>query len=683
MVSFLLLLHTFAFADDGLDVCRDDEDAFLWEATLGGSSDLVEWTFQSGMSQKTDGGSFAYTTTEFWDKTRVLSRGPFETFGYGLTSKYLHEAMSTYRNAVFNKSVLIIGSTSPTYEAFALFYGAKKVTVSEYGPRSVVAGEHCERSEERRSFCDLVLRRVRYVRPIELTESSETFDAVVSVSSVEHDGLGRYGDPLAPNADLRSMKVLLRHLTVDSLFFLSVPIGKDAVVFNAHRVYGRERLPLLTEQYDVVDAFGLSSRDFRKLNFAALHQPVLVLKPNATERRCPSAVWRRMSQTIDSTRSAFDRWRRLRRNPRSTSLCDQSWCQTMLPSVPIVTSVLDDSDETMRTGGILHRWLSDSKLFVDLRVARNQLDAHSLEQSRRNMLDANRHLSVVRLVRDSEEVTRKGDEIRVLSVTTQIDVVTTISRLLDQYAHLSKVPTVFNLDARGGTISCDELRSAMTSLSTRWDASVRIILSDLRREERRSGKSCNVRDAFRDQDAHIFYPRRSDSFDDLLQGYPVMFVHLRSSGARGDMIKPASDVYLYEHNRGNNVDHGSSRPRRQPLLWITRPSFEESFNTHSDVLVEVQIVNYDVSVDGALCIDVYEHVSLLGENNANNLDLSPTIIFSECFREVKQMSVGQVWSRTLQGLASGTYSVTARLVDVGLWSRTSCSGKGHVAFVVA
>jgi hypothetical protein len=49
----------------------------------------------------------------------------------------------------------------------------------------------------------------------------------------------RYGDPLDAWADLASMKDLLEnHMLPGGLLFFSVPVGKDTVVFNAHRVYG-------------------------------------------------------------------------------------------------------------------------------------------------------------------------------------------------------------------------------------------------------------------------------------------------------------------------------------------------------------------------------------------------------------------------------------------------------------
>ena len=42
----------------------------------------------------------------------------------------------------------------------------------------------------------------------EAMESFDTVDVIVSFSSLEHDGQGRYGDPLDPDGDLVAMKEL-------------------------------------------------------------------------------------------------------------------------------------------------------------------------------------------------------------------------------------------------------------------------------------------------------------------------------------------------------------------------------------------------------------------------------------------------------------------------------------------
>jgi hypothetical protein len=47
-------------------------------------------------------------------------------------------------------------------------------------------------------------------------------------------GLGRYGDELNPYGDLLRMKALKSFLKPDGLFYLSVPLGADILVFNAY-----------------------------------------------------------------------------------------------------------------------------------------------------------------------------------------------------------------------------------------------------------------------------------------------------------------------------------------------------------------------------------------------------------------------------------------------------------------
>jgi hypothetical protein len=81
---------------------------------------------------------------------------------------------------------------------------------------------------------------LRYMSPAQLAaNTSLKYDAVLSISSIEHDGLGRYGDPLNAWADVRSQRELLEdHMAPGGLLFLAVPTGKDCVVFNLHRIYG-------------------------------------------------------------------------------------------------------------------------------------------------------------------------------------------------------------------------------------------------------------------------------------------------------------------------------------------------------------------------------------------------------------------------------------------------------------
>ncbi|MCX5706438.1 MAG: DUF268 domain-containing protein [Candidatus Omnitrophica bacterium] len=101
------------------------------------------------------------------------------------------------------------------------------------------------------------------------------FDAAFSISSFEHNGLGRYGDRLNPEGDLESMQYTKKMIKPKGILYLSVPIGRDYLVWNAHRIYGRIRFPLLIKGWELLDSFGFNDDLFDK---DECRQPILVLK---------------------------------------------------------------------------------------------------------------------------------------------------------------------------------------------------------------------------------------------------------------------------------------------------------------------------------------------------------------------------------------------------------------------
>ena len=54
---------------------------------------------------------------------------------------------------------------------------------------------------------------------------------------LEHVGLGRYGDPINPAGSRLAAAELQRVLKPGGTLFLSVPVGRERVCFNAHRVF--------------------------------------------------------------------------------------------------------------------------------------------------------------------------------------------------------------------------------------------------------------------------------------------------------------------------------------------------------------------------------------------------------------------------------------------------------------
>jgi SAM-dependent methyltransferase len=97
---------------------------------------------------------------------------------------------------------------------------------------------------------------VEYVRGdcIHTSLRAESADVVAIISTLEHVGLGRWGDPLDPQGDVKAMREAWRVLRPGGHVVLTIPYGHPAVVFNLHRVYDRGRVGLLTEGFDVVQA---------------------------------------------------------------------------------------------------------------------------------------------------------------------------------------------------------------------------------------------------------------------------------------------------------------------------------------------------------------------------------------------------------------------------------------------
>lgn len=73
-----------------------------------------------------------------------------------------------------------------------------------------------------------------------LTVSSPS---VSCLHTLEHFGLGRYGDPINPRGHLTGFKHLVDAVQPGGLLYISFPIGaEDRVEFNAHRVFHPESI---------------------------------------------------------------------------------------------------------------------------------------------------------------------------------------------------------------------------------------------------------------------------------------------------------------------------------------------------------------------------------------------------------------------------------------------------------
>ena len=65
----------------------------------------------------------------------------------------------------------------------------------------------------------------------------ESIASMSALCSLEHFGLGRYGDPIDPEACFKCFDNIQKKLKKGGKLYLSVPIGRERVEFNAHRIF--------------------------------------------------------------------------------------------------------------------------------------------------------------------------------------------------------------------------------------------------------------------------------------------------------------------------------------------------------------------------------------------------------------------------------------------------------------
>ena len=71
--------------------------------------------------------------------------------------------------------------------------------------------------------------------------------SISCMHTIEHIGLGRYGDPIDYDGDVKAMNELQRVLAVNGTLLFVTPVGRRRIEFNAHRIYNFE---------DITKAFG-------------------------------------------------------------------------------------------------------------------------------------------------------------------------------------------------------------------------------------------------------------------------------------------------------------------------------------------------------------------------------------------------------------------------------------------
>ncbi len=98
----------------------------------------------------------------------------------------------------------------------------------------------------------------------------DEFDIVISLCSIEHFGLGRYGDEIDLNADKKAFKELIRVLKPNGHIIFTVPITNDKsfLLFNASRVYDYKTIKNLCNNLTLVEE---KFYNYRTKNFCSFN----------------------------------------------------------------------------------------------------------------------------------------------------------------------------------------------------------------------------------------------------------------------------------------------------------------------------------------------------------------------------------------------------------------------------
>jgi SAM-dependent methyltransferase len=112
----------------------------------------------------------------------------------------------------------------------------------------------------------------------DLTNLFFTTDTISSLScmhTIEHIGLGRYGDPIDPEGDVKAAKELSRIIKPGGSLIIVTPVGQPRIEFNAHRIYSYQQVLSLFPDL-ILKEFSLIPDDYKTFGLIRNANPDLV-----------------------------------------------------------------------------------------------------------------------------------------------------------------------------------------------------------------------------------------------------------------------------------------------------------------------------------------------------------------------------------------------------------------------
>lgn len=81
----------------------------------------------------------------------------------------------------------------------------------------------------------------------------KSIESLSSLCAIEHFGLGRYGDPIDAEGSFKCFKAIQRKMKKGGLLYISVPIGKERVEFNACRIFYADTVIKIFDKMELLE----------------------------------------------------------------------------------------------------------------------------------------------------------------------------------------------------------------------------------------------------------------------------------------------------------------------------------------------------------------------------------------------------------------------------------------------
>ena len=180
---------------------------------------------------------------------------------YPHAGKMIQDAINKVPSLDKNAKILIGGSVSPWVESICLANQFTNITSSDYEVRKVEDD------------------RIKFVHANELGETK--FDLIISFSSIEHDGLGRYGDPINPYGAFNAVDEFHESLNTNGHLLCGIPtLPKEVkaqvtkVAAHSHIIFSENSVKKLFRKFKTLEV--ITQPDGWVSDWQ--HQPIYILQ---------------------------------------------------------------------------------------------------------------------------------------------------------------------------------------------------------------------------------------------------------------------------------------------------------------------------------------------------------------------------------------------------------------------